>query len=128
MSPSKAQWVYCFIKWEYSASCWLSVLGWITVKMWKLYIALHDRLLAVVALALPTIMVNGIFQEEALFGAACTRHSACFQWAAAGTCISGTSARSRYGHVSDWTSKGHEQAISPMEVTIINASSLQSSC
>ena len=45
----------------------LSVLGWITVKMWKLYIALHDRLLAVVALALPTIMVNGIFQEEALF-------------------------------------------------------------
>jgi hypothetical protein len=45
----------------------LAVLGWIATRLWKLYRQTGDRLYAVAALALITIGVNGIFQEEALF-------------------------------------------------------------
>jgi hypothetical protein len=45
----------------------LGVLGWIAVKLWGLYMGKGERVLAVAALGLLTITVNGIFQEEALF-------------------------------------------------------------
>jgi len=45
----------------------LCVLGWLALRLWALHVRSNDRLLAVGALALLTIIVNGIFQEEALF-------------------------------------------------------------
>ncbi len=45
----------------------LVILGWIVTRLWKLYRQTDDRLYAMAALALITIGVNGIFQEEALF-------------------------------------------------------------
>jgi hypothetical protein len=45
----------------------LLVLGWIAIRLWKLYRQTGDRLYALAALGLLTIAVNGIFQEEALF-------------------------------------------------------------
>jgi hypothetical protein len=39
-------------------------LAW---RAWRLYIARNDRLTGIVALAVLTMLVNGIFQEEALF-------------------------------------------------------------
>jgi hypothetical protein len=45
----------------------LGVLAWLAWKLWALYMRSHDPLLAVGALGLLTILVNGIFQEEALF-------------------------------------------------------------
>jgi hypothetical protein len=50
--------------------CGLFLLGtmtWLAVKLWGLHIVYKDRLMGVGAIALLTIMVNGIFQEEALF-------------------------------------------------------------
>jgi len=85
-------------------------------EMWKLYIALHDRLLAWSALAHPTIMVKWhLFKRRP-----CSRrlHSATVLalvgccW----TCISGTSAPLPIWARIDWTSKGHEQAIHQWEV------------
>ena len=45
----------------------LASVGLIAVRLWKLYIGTRERVLAVAALGLLTIVVNGIFQEEALF-------------------------------------------------------------
>jgi hypothetical protein len=45
----------------------LGLLPWLALKLWKLYSQRGDRLFAVGACALLTILVNGIFQEEALF-------------------------------------------------------------
>jgi hypothetical protein len=45
----------------------LGVLVWLALKLWTLHVRSNDRLLAVGALGLLTIIVNGIFQEEALF-------------------------------------------------------------
>jgi hypothetical protein len=45
----------------------LGALAWLAVKLWTLRVRTGDRLAAVAALALLAILVNGIFQEEALF-------------------------------------------------------------
>lgn len=45
----------------------LLIVGWIATRLWRLYRQTGDRLYAMAALALITIGVNGIFQEEALF-------------------------------------------------------------
>ena len=45
----------------------LASVGLIAVRLWKLYIDTHERVFGVAALGLLTILVNGIFQEEALF-------------------------------------------------------------
>jgi hypothetical protein len=45
----------------------LAVLGWMALKLWSLFLMSRDRLLAVAALSILAIAVNGIFQEEALF-------------------------------------------------------------
>jgi hypothetical protein len=45
----------------------LAVIGWIAFRLWKLYRQTGDRLFAMATLAMITIVVNGIFQEEALF-------------------------------------------------------------
>jgi hypothetical protein len=45
----------------------LAVMAWIAVKLWALYRRTGDRLHAAGAIGILTILVNGIFQEEALF-------------------------------------------------------------
>jgi hypothetical protein len=45
----------------------LAILIWLAFKLWALYRRSHDRLFATGAFAILTVMVNGIFQEEALF-------------------------------------------------------------
>jgi hypothetical protein len=45
----------------------LAILVWLAIKLWQIYRQRDDLLSAVGALALLTVMVNGIFQEEALF-------------------------------------------------------------
>jgi hypothetical protein len=45
----------------------LVAVAWIGWRVWCLYARSDDRLTGIVALGLFTIMVNGIFQEEALF-------------------------------------------------------------
>jgi hypothetical protein len=45
----------------------LGVLIWIALILWRHYRATGDRMLAVAALGILAVMVNGIFQEEALF-------------------------------------------------------------
>jgi hypothetical protein len=45
----------------------IAILGSIAVSLWKLYSRTRNQILAVSALGLLTIIVNGIFQEEALF-------------------------------------------------------------
>jgi hypothetical protein len=45
----------------------VAVLAWIAAKLWRLYKSTGDRFYAAGALAILTITVNGIFQEEALF-------------------------------------------------------------
>jgi hypothetical protein len=45
----------------------IAIVGSIAVSLWKLYSRTRDQILAVSALGLLTIIVNGIFQEEALF-------------------------------------------------------------
>jgi hypothetical protein len=45
----------------------LAVVAWIALKLWKCYLGSGSRLHATVSLALITLTVNGIFQEEAIF-------------------------------------------------------------
>ena len=45
----------------------LACVGSLAWRAWRLYIARNDRLTGIVALAVLTMLVNGIFQEEALF-------------------------------------------------------------
>jgi hypothetical protein len=45
----------------------LGVLGWVALRLWSLYRRTGDRLQAAAALAILTLLANGIFQEEALF-------------------------------------------------------------
>ena len=50
-----------------AGACLLALLFWIARKCWKLYTQSGNRLFAVAALGLLSIMANGFFQEEALF-------------------------------------------------------------
>jgi hypothetical protein len=45
----------------------LAVMAWLALKLWRIYRRTRDRLFAVGACSILTIMANGIFQEEALF-------------------------------------------------------------
>jgi hypothetical protein len=45
----------------------LAVIAWIAVKLWAIYRGTGDRFYAAGAIGTLTILVNGIFQEEALF-------------------------------------------------------------
>jgi hypothetical protein len=45
----------------------LAVLAWIAVRLWKQYLDRREPVFAIAALGLLTIIVNGIFQEEAMF-------------------------------------------------------------
>jgi hypothetical protein len=45
----------------------LAVLAWIGTRLWRLYRASLDPIFAAAGIAMLTILVNGIFQEEALF-------------------------------------------------------------
>jgi hypothetical protein len=45
----------------------LGAIVWIAMRVWSLYRQSHDPMFAIGTLALFTIAVNGIFQEEALF-------------------------------------------------------------
>jgi hypothetical protein len=45
----------------------LGLLIWLAIKLWRVYLESGDRLFAAGAFALLVVMVNGIFQEEALF-------------------------------------------------------------
>lgn len=45
----------------------LGVLGWVAIRLWSVYRRTGDRLHAAAALAMLTLLANGIFQEEALF-------------------------------------------------------------
>ena len=65
-SPSSAVGVLLFQMGVFGIAL-LAILGSIAVSLWRLYDRTRDRILAVAALGLLTIMVNGIFQEEAMF-------------------------------------------------------------
>lgn len=45
----------------------LGAIVWIALRLWQIYLQSRERIFAIGALGLLTIMVNGIFQEEALF-------------------------------------------------------------
>jgi hypothetical protein len=45
----------------------LAIMGWIVVKLWRLYLRTGNRACAAVAFSILVVGVNGIFQEEALF-------------------------------------------------------------
>lgn len=45
----------------------LALMVWLALKLWRIYVRGRDRLLAVAACSILTILANGIFQEEALF-------------------------------------------------------------
>jgi hypothetical protein len=45
----------------------LAVLAWISTRLWRLYRLSCDPVFAAAGIAMLTILVNGIFQEEALF-------------------------------------------------------------
>jgi hypothetical protein len=45
----------------------LGVLAWVGKKLWRLYLVSLDPVFAVAAIAMLIMLVNGIFQEEALF-------------------------------------------------------------
>jgi hypothetical protein len=64
----------------------LAILGSIAVSLWKLYSRTRDQILAVAALGLLTIIVNGIFQEEALFSPVALGLMLAFSGALLGRC------------------------------------------
>jgi hypothetical protein len=45
----------------------LAAMAWIAAKLWALYRRTTDRFYAAAAIGILTVLVNGIFQEEALF-------------------------------------------------------------
>jgi hypothetical protein len=45
----------------------LAVFAWIAVRLWRLYLVTGNRACAAVAFSVLVVVINGIFQEEALF-------------------------------------------------------------